>query len=132
MMKMAFVAVGVLLAGCSADSGLETTADQSPVPLPAELRERVALAPEHCVAVHHLRNNRSAGSGLIIFEGRGTLLYLNRVQNSCPDLDRGFALQTKSTNGMLCAGDYVEVLDAQTGFAYGACQIGAFEPYRQR
>ncbi len=84
-----------------------------------------------CINQRGLRGNRSLGEGVILFEGRGDTLYVNRPAAGCPVLDFGRALVTRTTSTQLCRGDIATVVDPISGFSHGSCALGDFTPYRR-
>lgn len=84
-----------------------------------------------CVSLRGLEGNRSLAGDRILFETRGSLVYVNQLRDSCPSLDFGRALKTDTRSGLLCDGDVVTIFDPQTGAGHGACSLGAFVPYRR-
>ena len=130
MTRPSLLLLTVFLCGCVVEAPGEFQS-KTRSGVPAELAGRHAEPAQRCVRLHELRGNRPAGNGAIIFEGPGTLVYLNRFQNSCPQLGFGHVLQTRSTNGFLCEGQHVEVVDPDTGIGFGACQLGPFIPQRK-
>ena len=96
------------------------------------LAGKVAGKPLSCVSLRGLEGNSSLPDGRVLFETRGSLVYVNRTRDSCPSLDFGRALRTDSRTGLLCSGDVVTVFDPQTGAGHGGCSLGAFIPYRRR
>jgi len=113
--------------------GCAMSADPGPSPAAADelaraLEGRVAGAPVSCVRLTELGGNRSAGDA-IVFDGRGSRIYVNRPAGGCPSLNFGRALRTRPTTGQLCRNDIVTVFDPATGTDYGGCGLGDFIPY---
>lgn len=97
------------------------------------LAGRTAAPGQTCVNVHDLRGHRLFPKAeAILFEGRGTTLYLNRPRGGCSGL-RDTSLRTSTPTGRLCEGDIVQLFDRVSGTGHGACSLGPFIPYvRQR
>jgi hypothetical protein len=130
MKKLVAISLAVLTAGCAAQEPMEMTAEAQ-TQLAEELRGRSAGAPVNCVSQRLLRGNRSVGESAIIFEGPGSVIYVNRPAAGCPDLEPGRALITRKPSTQLCAGDIATVFDPVTRFEYGSCGLGEFTPYRR-
>ncbi len=84
-----------------------------------------------CVSQRNLRNSRSIGEGVILFEGPGGTVYVNRPPGGCPNLNFGRTLTTQTTGSQLCRGDIATVIDTNSGMAFGGCGLGDFVPYRR-
>jgi hypothetical protein len=93
--------------------------------------DRVAGSPLNCVSSRSLRGNRSFGEGVILFEGHGGTVYVNRPAAGCPELGLGRSLVTRSSGTQLCQGDIAEVVDLSSGVGFGGCALGEFVPYRR-
>jgi len=130
---LALTLIGLTAASCAPADPIESAdrADREAMALADALRGRTAGEPMSCVNQRDLRGNRSAGEGAIIFDGPGTLIYVNRPPAGCPDLDSGRSLLTRTSGTGLCRGDIVTVFDPLTGNQYGSCGLGDFVPYRR-
>ena len=135
MKQIIALAALALAAGCTAASP-ETEAlarADGEAMLAAELRDySPAGTPVNCVPLRNLQGNRSAGEGAIIFGGQSGRLYVNRPPAGCPVLDSGRAISFRTTGSQLCRGDIVNVFDPVSGFGFGSCGLGHFEPYTRR
>jgi len=126
------LALGVcVLAGCARHGPVETTAEGE-----AQLGAQLANyepngATRHCVNQRDIRSKRYAGDGAIIFEGRGSNIYVNRPPRGCPELRFGDALVHRTTMTQLCGGEIYQIVDFRTGIERGSCILGEFEPYRR-
>ena len=97
-----------------------------------ELEGRVAGEPVTCISQRDIRAHEAAGDGLILFEGRGDVDYLNHPQGGgCPTLRFGRALVFRTTSTRLCAGEVASVIEPVSGGSYGSCILGEFTPYRE-
>lgn len=94
------------------------------------IRGRTAGPKMACVQQRDLGSNRSIGEGMILFEGKGRTLYINRPPAGCSELTFNKALVTKTYGDRLCRGDIVKVVDIQSGIDFGSCSLGDFTPYR--
>lgn len=83
-----------------------------------------------CVAHRDLGSSRAAGDA-ILFNGRGSTLYLNRPAGGCEALRDGNAIVTRTSASRLCRGDIVTILDPVSRVEYGGCALGDFTPYRR-
>ena len=86
----------------------------------------------NCVNLRDIRGNRSIGEGVILFEGLGNALYVNRPAAGCPEVRPGRTLVTRTSSGQLCRGDIATVVDPVSGIEYGGCGLGDFIPYRRQ
>lgn len=133
MNKMILTPLAALaLSGCMTE-GLDRMDARTDAALAEELRDYVvAGAPTSCVRQRDLRGNRSAGEGAIIFDGPGSLIYVNRPRGGCPMLGANRALLTRTPSTRLCEGDIATVFDPVSSLEYGGCGLGEFTPYRRR
>lgn len=131
MNRIVLLSLAALTVGCTAQEPVELTANAQNK-LDEELRGRVAGTPVSCVNSRDLRGNRSAGEGVLIFDGPSrNLIYVNRPGAGCPEVGLGRALRTRTPSTRLCAGDIASVFDPVSGFEYGGCGLGEFTPYRR-
>ncbi|HEY0626763.1 MAG TPA: hypothetical protein VGD10_08510 [Allosphingosinicella sp.] len=129
-MKKLLALTAAAVAACAPTTPVELTAREQGE-LNEALRGRVAGTPVNCVQTRDLLGNRSVGEGVILFEGRGGVVYVNRPAAGCPKIDSGRALVTRTTSTQLCRGDIATVVDPVAGFTYGGCGLGDFVPYRR-
>lgn len=133
MMK-SILALGLIagLAACAEDRPIEMAANDE-ARIASELRDYEVSGPTvACVSQRDLEGNRSVGEGAILFESRGSGVYVNRPRAGCPELKFGRGLQTRTPITRLCEGDIARVVDFSTGMEYGSCGLGEFTPYRRR
>jgi hypothetical protein len=126
----------IFAAGCAHNGGPEASAQaqaaEDEAGLAAALSGRTAGPTQDCVDQRDLGGNKSYGKGVIVFGGpTDDVVYVNRPQAGCPDLDSGRALRTRATMARLCRGDIVAVFDPISGIEYGSCSLGEFTPYRR-
>ena len=126
---LALAAAG-LVAGCMAQEPIELSAEAQ-AELARELDGRTAGDPVPCVSQRDIRGNRSVGEGVILFDGVGDTVWVNRPAGGCPSLDHGRALVTRTISTRLCRGDLARVFDPTSGIEYGGCSLGDFVPYRR-
>jgi hypothetical protein len=113
-----------------AQEPVELTADAQ-AELARELAGRTAGDPVPCLNQRDIRGNRSVGEAVLLFDGPGDLVYVNRPAGGCPSLDHGRALSTRTMGTRLCRGDLARVFDPTSGIEYGGCSLGDFVPYRR-
>ena len=130
MKHLVTLALAGLVAGCMAQQPVELTADAQ-AELARELDGRVAGDPVSCLNQRDIRGNRSVGEAVLLFDGPGDLVYVNRPPGGCPSLDHGRALSTRTMGTRLCRGDLARVFDPTSGIEYGGCSLGDFVPYRR-
>jgi hypothetical protein len=130
MKHLVTLAMAGLVAGCMAQEPVELTADAQ-AELARELAGRVAGDPVPCLNQRDIRGNRSVGEAVLLFDGPGDLVYVNRPAGGCPSLDHGRALSTRTMGTRLCRGDLARVFDPTSGIEYGGCSLGDFVPYRR-
>ena len=125
------LASACLAAGCTADDGVETSANDE-AKLAAQLAGYEPVGPPvSCVNLRDLHGNKSAGEAAIVFEGVGGRKWVNRPAGGCPSLEFGRALRTRTSSSQLCRNDIATVFDPVSGIEYGGCGLGDFEPYRR-
>jgi hypothetical protein len=133
MRILTLLATACLAAGCTTDEAerVDMGADDE-ASLTAQLSGYEPAGPAvQCVSTRDLLGNKSAGETAIVFEGRGGRKWVNRPAAGCPDLGFSRALKTQTPSTRLCRGDIATVFDPVTGFSYGGCGLGDFEPYRR-
>ena len=130
MKHLALPLLAGLVAGCMAQEPVELS-PAAQTRLAQELEGRTAGPSQACVPQQTLRGNRSIGDGVMLFDGPGEIVYVNRPAGGCPSLEFGRALVTRSISSQLCRGDIVTVVDPTTGTEYGGCGLGDFVPYRR-
>lgn len=130
MKTAAILGTALLAAGCAMQDAPELTPTEG-VRLAEALEGRVAGAPQDCVQMREVRGNRSIGESVIVFDGLGDTIYVNRPPAGCPSLDFGRALLIRTTMTQLCRGDIATVFDPVSGVQFGGCGLGEFVPYRE-
>ena len=131
MKRIATLLLAGLAAGCMA-------ADE-PVEMSEAAQSRFAEAVAGrtpgpavvCVPQRELRNTRTIGEGVMMFEGPGDVLWVNRPPGGCPTLAFGRAFRTRTPSSQLCRGDIVTVFDPVSGAEFAGCTLGDFVPYRR-
>jgi hypothetical protein len=121
-----------LLAGCMAQPYRSDAIDEeASAALAAELDGRVAGDPVSCIRSSDLEGNRGIDENTILFEARGSTVYVNHTRSACPALTPYRALRLRTTSTQICSGELVTVFDPSTGIDYGGCSLGDFVPYRR-
>ena len=127
--------VSLLVAGL----GAGCMASDEPVELSGRAQQRFdeALAGRNagpavsCVPQRGLRNTRTIGDGVMLFEGPGDVLWVNRPPGGCPTLSIARSFRTRTPSSQLCRGDIVTVFDPVSGAEFAGCSLGDFVPYRR-
>lgn len=130
MKKMWGIPLLALAAACAPVEPAELSA-RAQSDLTAALQGLTPAEPVTCVSQRDLRNSRSFGQGVILFEGRGNMVYLNRPAGGCPALGRDRTMVTSTPSGLLCRGEIVSVVDVASNTQFGACSLGDFQAYRR-
>ena len=130
MKRILLLALAGLAAGCTTSEPVELTEDQQSR-LAQALEGRTAGPAMSCVSHRLLRDNRSIGEGVILFNGAGDIVYVNRPPGGCPALDYGRTMITRTPSASLCSGDIVTVFDPVSRIEYGGCGLGEFVPNRR-
>lgn len=130
MKHVLVIALVALAAGATAaDEPQMSQRDQER--LDRVLAGRTAGTSVSCVRQPDLRGNQSFGESVIMFEGRGDIVWINRPAGGCPTMNMGRSLVTRTTTTQLCRGDIVSVVDPVSGVQFGGCGLGDFVPYRR-
>jgi hypothetical protein len=130
MKRIAAFSLAAFTAGCMAQGPVEPSAEAR-TRLAEELSGRVAGQTVNCVSSRELGGNRSVGQDVILFDGPGSLIYVNRPRGGCPGVNFGRALRIRTSGTRLCEGDLAHVFDPVSGIEHGACSLGGFTPYRR-
>lgn len=131
MNKILVIAFAGAAAACVAEAPAIEMAAAPQANLAAELDGRVGGAPVGCVSERMLRGPRSGGPGVLVFDGPGDTVYVNRTQGSCGDLRRYRSVRFVTTSTQLCRGDVAQTFDPYTGVQGDFCNLGDFVPYRR-
>ncbi len=131
-MKRLYLVPLLLVSGCAmrGDAAVEPTPEARDR-LASALEGRVADPPVACVRRADVRGNRIIDSRTILFDGPGSIVYLNRTRNSCAGIRDWHALRFRRMGTQMCEGDLVVAFAPTTGIEYGGCTLGEFEPYRR-
>lgn len=130
MNKLLALPLVAFAVACVQSEPVELSADEQSE-LSQVLRGRTAGATLSCVPQRNLRNSRSVGEGVILFDGPNNVIYVNRPSAGCPELTRSRALVTRTPSTQLCRGDISTVVEPATNFQFGGCTLGEFTPYRR-
>ena len=96
-----------------------------------ELAGRVAGAPQSCISTDYSQSLRAIDSATVASE-RGTILWINRLQQACPGLSPYNALIAERGGGQLCRGDRVRGQEPGATIAGPSCNLRDWVPYRRR
>ena len=128
-MKPGLVILSIIALGCAAQEPVVRAGPQSGA-IALAMKGRTAGTPVACISKIGLRNTRTI-AGAMLFEGPGTVVYVNEGIAGCQALGLGRAIRTGSATGRLCRGDIVTAFEPVSGVEYGGCQLGDFVPYRR-
>lgn len=101
----------------------------------AELREavasRVAGTPLKCLALRQIRSSHVIDGTAIVYEGPGSLVWVNRPVSGAGLLTDNDTLVITSRNGLLCETDPVDLIDRGSRQSNGFILLGEFVPYKK-
>lgn len=99
------------------------------VPIAPASAQGVDGEPVRCVQTTRIDRTEVIGDDIIVFYMRGRDIFVNRLDRSCPGLDRG-PFSYRSNNSRLCSIDTITVLENSAfGLTRGfTCGLGIFEP----
>lgn len=121
-----------LLAAPSIGAGPAERAERNAARFRQYMAQSEAGPELSCINLPSIRSTRIIDRTMIVYEVSSRLRYVNRPPGGCSGLNPDRTLITRSSGSLLCRGDIAVVVDAQTGFDYGACPLGSFTPYRKR
>jgi len=84
-----------------------------------------------CVSPSRIRHTRVVDNEHIIFEMRGSKVYLNTLPRNCPRLGYHKSIKYTVRAGSLCKNDIFEVFDS-AGLTGTSCSFGAFEKLEKK
>lgn len=125
------LAILAFVSGCAAKPLSEPT-PQAEAALARALEGRVAGAPQSCIALFDMGSTRIIDRRTILFEGPGGVIWRNDIPQACAGLAPDRAIVTRTSTGMLCSGDIVQVIDRPSAVTLGSCGLGKFTPYRKQ
>ena len=133
MNKFAILLALGLTAGCMAEAPpqMEMAAAAPAEFDDRELAGRVAGAPVGCLAERTLRGPRAPAPGVLVWDGPGGVIYVNRTAGNCGNLRDKRSVRFRSNSSQLCRGDVAETFDPYTGVIGDFCNLGDFVPYRR-
>jgi len=99
--------------------------------LDSELAGRTAGPARTCLVQRDIRETRTIADGVMLFEGVGDVLWVNRGSGGCGALRHGRAFRTVTPSTSLCRGDIVTIFDPTSGIEFGGCSLDEFVPYRR-
>ena len=122
-----------LAAGCmtEAEVPLEADAEVYQTTLDEATAGRTAGQPVSCVRQRDLRNSRAVGPTTIVFDGPGSVVYVNETRSECPRIRPWDAIRFRTISTNICEGELIRVFDPNTPIERGGCTLGAFTPYRR-
>lgn len=126
---MAGLAAACVAADESAEPAELSAAGQAE--LDEELVGRVAGPPVSCLHPRDIRHTRTIADGVMLFEGVGDVIWVNRPGRSCSALLFGRAFRTRTPDTRLCRGDIVTIFDPVSGAEFAGCALDEFVPYRR-
>ena len=124
------IAVGAIGVTAAALPASDLTAKEE-ARLTRELAGRTPGEARSCVRQSDLGASRTYGDQAIMFDGPGSLIYVNNLRGGCPGLKLGRSIRVKTTSSNLCTGDIAFAFEPVSGVDYGACPLGEFVPYRR-
>lgn len=124
-------AIMLLVSACAATPQPERT-PQAEAALIQALAGRVAGAPQSCIALFDMGATRIVDRRTILFEGPGGVIWRNDIPQACAGLAPDRAIVTRTSTGMLCSGDIVQIIDPPSAVTFGSCGLGKFTPYRKQ
>jgi hypothetical protein len=131
MTRIATLLLAGLAAGCMASDQPVELSERAQQRFDEALAGRSPGPAVTCVPQRGLRNTRTIGDGVMLFEGPGDVLWVNRPAGGCPTLALGRAFRTRTPSSQLCRGDIVTVFDPVSGAEFAGCSLGDFTPYRR-
>ena len=131
MKRIVILLFAGLAAGCMASDEPAELSARAQSRFDEAVAERSAGPAVTCVPQRELRNTRTIGDGVMLFEGPGDVVWVNRPPGGCPTLSIARAFRTRTPSSQLCRGDIVTVFDPVSGAEYAGCSLGDFTPYRR-
>ncbi|GAA4755678.1 hypothetical protein GCM10023264_23860 [Sphingomonas daechungensis] len=122
-MRIFVVALGAILAGCSAPP--PNPANDAPI---AEIAGRIAGPPKNCVLIEQgVGLNIVNRNTLTLHSGR--TMYVNQVQGNCGGFRKWDVLVVEPIGTQYCKGDLVRSFDPVSKIPGPTCRLGDFIPY---
>jgi hypothetical protein len=131
MKRFALAIVLTSAAGCAMAPPVAERSAEAQQRLAEQLADRVAEPSVACVMQRDLRGNTPIDERTILFNGPGSLVYVNELRTPCAGLRPWHALRIRTTGTNLCEGELVVAFDPTSGVEYGGCSLGRFTPYRR-
>jgi hypothetical protein len=126
-MKLGALAVLLLLSSCAMADRRGSGEDD----LAAELAGRVAGEPRACINPSPQNALRVVDDRTLVYR-QGRTLWVNRLRDACPTLDRYSTLIVEVRGGRYCNGDHVRELEPGSSIPGPICILGDFVPYTRR
>lgn len=92
------------------------------------LEGRVAGKPEACLSLPGLGSSTVIDGTAIVYQ-RGSRLYVNRPRSGAKSLKSDYILVSRTSAGMLCNIDTVDLVDRYSRMPGGFVTLGDFVPY---
>ena len=129
----AFVLPSVLVASCApVDSTPKPLTEKQGITLAEQLDGKTAGTPQRCISDFNSTNLIRVSDDIIIYRVSGSLVYENRLRNSCPGLARDSDIIVSEKFGsQSCNGDLIRLVDRTSGITGPVCSLGEFVPYRK-
>ena len=100
-----------------------------PAKLAGALSGRVPGPAQRCITKFRTTKVRPIDDATILYD-QGSTIFVQKPPGGCPGLTNGnYALETRSTNDQMCAGDANDLVNLQTGLHGPVCIFGEFVPY---
>ena len=131
MNKLSILPAALLAAACMGEVPPPTSPEGESM-LAERLGNRTAGPPQSCIRSQHLGDAEWIDPGVLLFEGRGGTLYVNRTQSPCPEKGPFAFLRTRSVGPNTCSGELIEIVERDSNISRGTCALGDFTPYRRR
>ena len=120
-----------LLAACAAQTEqAPKLTDRQAADLDKSLAGKVAGEKKSCIDRFPASSLRAISNEVLLYEASRKLVYVNNVIGSCSGLTAGNTLVIRSFGSQYCRGDFIQVVDLQSGITHGSCVLGDFTPYR--
>jgi len=129
------IAVSMALSGCALSE-----ADNVPAPISAkaakqldkELSGKVAGESVSCIPSTHTIDSIRISDDMLLYRVSGRLVYQNKLRSPCTGLASDRDIMVIETHGgQYCRGDFIRLVDRNSGFSGSVCSLGDFTPYRK-
>lgn len=93
-----------------------------------ELVGRTAGTPQSCVSTQQMGALRIADGGVLLYDS-GRTIWVNRLADRCPGMNRNQILVVELHGSQYCRGDWFRTLDPPSHILGPGCILGDFVPY---